>query len=132
MSHHLDTVAALLVDALREVERLRIDVEGEQLPLGDRAALVLLAYPQGLGCEPLARRLGVRTFDLREVLHADPRFAQSGSTRYRRWTVAAVESGQEGRDDLRDGWDGSAGPDPGNFTTDDEHGPEKAGEARAT
>ena len=108
MSDRLGTVEALLVDALAEVERLRVEVVGSGLPLGDRAALLLLAYPDGLGCEPLARRLGVRTAVLRDVLRLEPRFAREGGGRFARWHVRAAT----GQDGIADGWHGPCDPRP--------------------
>lgn len=115
-------MAALLVDALREAERLRIEITVGELPLADRAALVLLDYPDGLGCEPLARRLVVRTAHLRDVLRDDSRFTREGEGRFSRWHVAPSHR----QDGIPDGWHGPATADLGEVATPEEIGPEIA------
>jgi hypothetical protein len=59
-------------------------------------AAVLNDEPNGLPCEAIARRLGVRPATVRAVLRADDWFVRTGATRRTRWHVVPNAPGRNG------------------------------------
>lgn len=118
-----------MADAFASARRLARPVAIPPVPtLADAIVALLLAEPDGLPCEKVARLLHRRTAAVLDVLRADPRFVTNGEpTKARRWTLTT-----HGREGKREGIGREATRDPDRVDAPHVSGPEIAVQRAAT